>query len=285
MPNEANPKPTTMVNQRPAPLLLTFVLFLVCSCSRAVMPEVTVNARLSNLVAGQSGTMLEEHTRRLAPQQSPISADEILRRALDARGGETAVARIQSFRCKGTADFAGEGRCGFESLAARPSRTREVYDFGAGSRFEFCFDGQTAWEVRPGSATEAQSGEKVRESRDRAAWFAWCDDPRAYRSVTYAGETTFGGTRCYGLKLITKSGLEQMHYYNASNYLLAGLLERVTVETGPTWCTTSFLEYRKFAGFRFPTRFRCRMEDSEWVVRLHSVEINCVNSSAFKMSV
>ncbi len=235
------------------------------------------------LAAGDIRPKAEAPNRRLAPQETTISADEILRRALDARGGEAAAARIQSIQCKGIADFAGGGRCGYEWLAARPNQAREVFDNGGGNRYEFAFDGETAWESRPGSAPEAQSGEKLRERRDGAAFFAWCDDPRTCRSVTYAGETSFEGTKCYVLKLITQSGLEQTHYYNASNYLLAGMSERVTTETGPTWCVMSFLEYRRSAGFQFPTRFRGRTEESEWVIRLNSVQVNCVDGSAFKM--
>jgi CubicO group peptidase (beta-lactamase class C family) len=218
-----------------------------------------------------------------AQADTVIPVDEILRRALDARGGEAAAARIQSFHCKGTVDVALGARGDFESFAARPSQGRAIYDFGSGSRFEFCFDGQTAWKAQPGSAPEVQSGEELRESRDGAAWFAWYDDPRNYRSVAYAGETNFEGTKCHELKLITQSGREETHYYNVSNYLLAGVLEKVTVETKPVWCIMSFTEYRKFAGFRFPTRCRFRLEESEWVVRLNSVQVNCVNGSVFKM--
>ena len=236
-----------------------------------------------DLVAGQIRPLPDESNRRIATRETSITADEILRRALDARGGEAAAARIQSLHCKGTVDVALAARGTFESFAARPSQGRAIYDFGTGSRFEFAFDGQTAWRAEPGSAPELQSGEELRESRDGAAWFAWYDDPRNYRSLAYAGETNFEGTRCHELKLITKSGLEVTHYYNVSNYLLAGVLGRVTVESKPTWYIGSFMEYRKFAGFRFPTHYRCRMEDNEWVVRLNSIQVNCVNGSAFKM--
>jgi hypothetical protein len=47
------------------------------------------------LAAGQSRPTPEEPNHRLPPQKTPMSANEILRRALDARGGEAAAAHIQ----------------------------------------------------------------------------------------------------------------------------------------------------------------------------------------------
>jgi CubicO group peptidase (beta-lactamase class C family) len=215
------------------------------------------------------------------PQNAPITAEEILRRTLAARGGEAAAARVRSFHCKGTADIAGGNRCAWELLAARPGQARTIFDFGGGSRYEFLCDGQAAWETQPGSVPEMQSGQELLESRDAAAFFAWSVAPRAYRSVAYIGETLFQGTQCYELKLTTLSGREQTHYYNASNFFLAGISEQVTVEDKPASRITIFLEYQKFAGFRFPTRIRCRMEESEWLVRVTSVQVNCVDGSAF----
>ena len=212
----------------------------------------------------------------------PLSADEILIKALEARGGKEAAAHIQSCLYQGTIDCAWGGRGSFEQLAVRPNLARAVISFG-NDRYEFAFDGQRAWEVQPGTAPELESGEKLRESQDGAAFFAWYDDPAAYQSVAYVGETVFDGKKCYELSFVTKSGLEQTHYYDASNYFLAGQAERVTTEAGPTRFVTSFLEYRKFEGFWFPTRFRRRNEECEYVIRLTSVQVNKNNGAAIKM--
>jgi D-alanyl-D-alanine-carboxypeptidase/D-alanyl-D-alanine-endopeptidase len=234
------------------------------------------------LMAGQTGPSAEAN--RFPPdRESTGSVDDILRRTLEARGGEAAATHIQSFHANGTADFDGGGRCSFEFLATRSAQARAIFDVGAGARYEFTFDGRTAWEIQPGGAPEVQSGEKLRESRDRAAFFGWYDDPRSYRSVVVVGKTPFEGTSCHELKIITESGLEQTHYYNATNYFLAGVVERTTGDTGPIRLKTSFLEYREFAGFRFPTRIRCQTDESEWVLRLNSVQVNCVDGAAFRM--
>ena len=244
---------------------------------------VVVALGAGGLVADPASLTKADPHRQMAAEGTRLSAEEILRRALEARGGEAAAARIRSFRCKGTADFAPGIRVNFESVAARPNCGRETYELGE-RRWEYASDGETAWEAEPGTAPKALSGGKLQESRDEAAWFAWYDDPRAYRLAAYTGEIRFEGARCYELKIKTQSGLEQTHYYNATNYLLAGMLERVTLDTGPTWRLTIFLEYGTFAGFRLPTRYRCRMEETEWVIRVTSVQVNSVNGSVFGMS-
>jgi CubicO group peptidase (beta-lactamase class C family) len=233
------------------------------------------------LIAGQAQPSPQPANPGLEARHSLLSADEILRRALEARGGQAALERIQSFRVKGTAVFIGGGQGDYEFLAARPNRYRGVIDAGGGDRYEFIFNGQSAWEILPGSAPETKVGERLRESQDGGAFFAACDDPRTYRSVRYAGLSSLEGMECHELKILTQSGLEQTHYYSASNYLLAGTLERITTVTGPSWCLTRFLDYRKFDGFKFPTRLRCRTEESEWAIRLSAVQANRVDGSAF----
>ena len=194
----------------------------------------------------------EEPTRRLAPPPPPTTAEEVLRRALEARGGKAAAERIHSFRWKGTIDYATDLHGAFEYLAARPNQARVIYNFGRGSRYDNDFDGQTAWVTKPGSGPRRASEELAREARDAAAFFAAYDDPHAYRSVALAGETSFDNTRCYELKLITGSGLEQTHYYNVTNYLLAGTVRRATADTGQVWVQTRFREYGQFGGFCSP---------------------------------
>jgi serine-type D-Ala-D-Ala carboxypeptidase/endopeptidase len=236
---------------------------------------------VGSLTAGETHTKLKAPVQCLPSNTTPVTAEELLHRALAARGGEAAAARITSYRSKGTVDFAWAGRCDYECIATRSNQVRAVFDFGAGSRYDFGFNGQAGWEIKPGSAPQSQSGDKLQEIQDEAAFFADYDNPGAYRSVTYLGQTTFDGIPCHELKLVTQSGLERTHYYNATNYLQVGSLHRVTGDDGPVWVRMSFQEYRKYAGFKFPTRYRCRTEDNEWVIRIKSVQLNSVTNSAF----
>jgi hypothetical protein len=76
-------------------------------------------------------------------QAGPLSAEEIFRRALNARGGEAVAARFRSYHCKGTVDFARGGRCDYGCLATRSNQVWVTYDFGGGGRNDFGFRMET----------------------------------------------------------------------------------------------------------------------------------------------
>ena len=204
---------------------------------------------------------------------APVSAEEVLRQALAARGGRGAFLNLRSFQAKGTVSFY---TCSgtwwgapsltnvwpLEILATRSNQFRFVTDLtstaGASSVFvppryyENGSDGQTAWEAPPGNPPQALDGILGEERREQAQCFAWCAEAQNYRSVTNLGDTDFEGRRCYELKLVRKSGNEETHYYDTSNHLLAGMVRSSVF--GPSLERFVFDQYREVGGFQFPTR-------------------------------
>jgi hypothetical protein len=97
----------------------------------------------------------------------------------------------------------------------------------------------------------------------------------------YLGETTFDGRKCWALKVVRKSGNEEINYYDAASYLLAGTVEHSAA--AETWVVTTYRDYQAVGGFKFPTRIDCRRRWNHFVIRLSSIEVNTVEDSAFKM--
>jgi CubicO group peptidase (beta-lactamase class C family) len=235
------------------------------------------------LLAGPVLALATEASLSSSPAKTCISAEEILRKALVARGGEAAAKRIKSFHGKGTVDFACAFRGSFECFAARPNESGEIFDCGGEEVFKFGFDGRTGWEFLAHKSPKTLEGERLRESQDDAVFPAADDEAASYRHLEYSGETVFEGAPCHQLEVITLSGRPQTRYYNATNNLPAGIVESITTEIGPTRRRLIFLEYRKVGGFLFPVRYRCRIDANEWVIRLTSVAVNEVDGSVFKM--
>ena len=242
------------------------------------------------------------------PGSAPVSAEEVLGRALEVRGGKNAFSNLRSFHAKGTVLF--YTRSGpwwdapsitnvwpLEILATRTSRFRCVTDLsstaGASTVFvppryyENGFDGQTAWEAPPGNPPRTLPGILGAERREQAECFAWCAEAQNYRSVTNLGETGFEGHRCHQLRLVRQSGNEETHYYDVTNHFLAGIVRSSVF--GPSLERFVFDNYREFGGFQFPTRiaYRAENEGSEThlsaVEQFNSIEVNCVQESAFTM--
>ena len=219
-----------------------------------------------------------------------LSGAEILQKALAARGGREAAEGIHSFRAKGTSGW--NVNCyatsPAEYFATRSNQWRAVTEqkLVAGQalgRADFGFDGQTGWEMELVVSPEKLTGKRLEQQRDAAAFFAWYDDAARYRSVECVGEAWFEGKKCYVLKLVTLTGREEMHYYDADTFLLAGVMATVETLFGPNLVKCTFGDYREFGGFTFPMR---QGYESQWgigSVQYDSMELNTVTPSAFKL--
>lgn len=241
-----------------------------------------------------------------AAEAGSVSAENVLRKAIEARGGREAALNIQSFQAKGTVLFYTESvpygppvtnAWPMEILAKRPNKFRFAADLDVTPDASFVFlpprylahgfDGQTAWEALPAQRPQALDGVFLRERREQAELFAWCAVPADYRSLTNLGESPFEGQRCYELKLVGQSGNMETHYYNTTNHLLAGIIRSSVF--GPSLERFVFNDYRKFGGFQFPTRISYWAEDERDTAHLHSderftsIEVNQVKNSIFEM--
>jgi CubicO group peptidase (beta-lactamase class C family) len=241
-----------------------------------------------------------------AAEAGSVSAGEVLRKAIEARGGREAALNIHSFQAGGVVLFHTESvpygptitnAWPMEISAMRPDKFRFAADFNTTPDASFVFlppryfangfNGRTAWEAPPGRRPQALDGIFLEERREQAELFAWCADPEDYQSLTNLGESPFEGQRCYELRLVRKSGNIETHYYNAGNCLLAGIVRSSVF--GPSLERFVFSDYRKFGGFQFPTRISYRAEDERDTAHLHSdeqltsIEVNQVKSPVFEM--
>jgi hypothetical protein len=224
----------------------------------------------------------------LAP--STIPAAEILQRALAVRGGEKAAAGICSIHGKGTIDIgmACLPPSPVEYFAMRPNRFRAVAeiilpaDSNLGQYVEG-FDGRTGWNAYPGLCDILQ-GQEYELRKDEAAFFGWYDEPGNYETAECLGEARFEGKLCYDLKVVTQTHHEYFHYYDATNFLLAGVFSRAATQGGPSWVKTTFGDYRAFDGFLMPTRIVLQSETGCYPLQFSSVEINSVKERDLRMA-
>lgn len=210
-----------------------------------------------------------------------LSARAVLRKAIEARGGTAAAQRIHSFRAVGRLDCGWNSEGQSEILASRPDKLLAISVLRGISETYEGFNGRIAWNGRPGRVVQVRDAQTFGDRRDVAEFFAWYDDPRNYRSLENTGLKWFEGKECYELKLLRKSGTQTTHYYDATDYLLAGITETIPTQTGPTWSKTTFANYRKFGGFQFPSRIHMQSEGRDLLFEIGSVELNKVEDSAF----
>jgi hypothetical protein len=210
----------------------------------------------------------------------PKSVDQVLRGALEARGGRAAALNVQSFHATGSADISWDNPGPLEIFAARPDKLRMTVNMKKLGAYETSFDGRDAWQLLTNQPPRLLKDELLAQMRDEAEFFAWFIDPQDYIPLGDATSTWFGGKECYEIRLAKKSGKELTCYFDTSTLLLTGLTESPRTPTGPTWRRMSFGEYRSTEGFLFPTRITIQGESEDYKLTLRSIDINHVPNSA-----
>ncbi len=223
---------------------------------------------------------------------SALSAEEVLKKALDARGGATAALNIHSFHAKGVLDLdlGWVATSPEEFFAMRPNLYRTVVDEKSPvglklGQYAEGFNGRKGWTAQTGTAPQILKGKVLREARDGAAFFGWYDAPRYYKSAVCLGEASFEGRTCYAVYIMTKSRREEIHYYDTNSFLLSGIMEIVETGFGPVLKQTKFGDYREFGGFLLPTRLAWQSPVSSGLIQFVSIEVNGVEESALKMPI
>ncbi len=215
-----------------------------------------------------------------------LSAEQILRKALEVRGGHEAAVRIRSYEAKGTMDLPWLKGSPFEEFALRPDKYRMTAEFRPsanfkGGRYDQGTDGQIAWEGQPGAPCKRLSGGRLEERLQGARFFAEIDEPEDCRSASCLGATTFEGRECYAVQLWKKSGEKTTHYFDAQSFQLAGSLGTATVGDSLAWVVMTYSDYRTFDGFSFPTLIHARSQRTDALLRINSIRANGVKSSVF----
>jgi hypothetical protein len=213
----------------------------------------------------------------------PRSADEVLRRALEARGGRDAALKVRSFHATGIADLPWDNSGPFEIFAARPDKLRMTVTMKILGLYETGFDGRNAWELATNQPARLLEGELLAQMRDEAEFFAWHIDPEDYTPRDRAEPAWFNGKECYAIKARRRSGKELTCYFDASTSLLAGLIESPRTPTGPTWRKMTFADYRPAGGFLFPARILVQGENEDYKLSFRSLEINQAPDAAFSL--
>jgi hypothetical protein len=216
--------------------------------------------------------------------QSPITADEVMSKALVASGGREAASRLLSLHSQGTTDPSWQKRkhLPLQTFITRSNKllvTAGAKPASASGHYEYGFDGQRGWEIPFGAPLRVLEGKRLAECREAAEFSL--DEPADYVSMQCLGEARFDGRKCWALRLVRKSGKEAIHYYDKACYLMAGFVEYSA--GSETWVMTRLRDYQAFGGFKFPTRIECRRQWNNYVVRISSIEVNNVEDSVFKM--
>jgi hypothetical protein len=188
-----------------------------------------------------------------------ISAQSLLDKNLEARGGADALAAIKSIQFNGKLIFPGDfelvygeirSRGGADGVQARMEGNVQGLTYMQG------YDGQTAWRINPFQGrkdAETMSADEARSMADSSRIDGALQDARHDGStITYLGREDFDGTPAYKLKVTQKDGDEFTYLLDPDTYLEIKITESRKIRGAPQMTETELGDYEKVGGVYFP---------------------------------
>ena len=221
---------------------------------------------------------------------SSQTADELISKNIQAKGGMDAIKAIKTVRMAGRLDAAGgfTGRVGQENM--RPNLLRETFSLQGMTAVQ-AYDGSTAWQIQPfgGHKDPQLMGEDdVRDLLIDSDFDGPLVDYKAKgNAVEYLGHDTLDGDDVLRLKVTLKNG-DIVYYYLDPDTFLEIRTERQEFVRGSVRENVADLgSYKKVGGVMYPFSVASgpKNDPSSWQsVTIEKMEVN-VPVSGFEFAV
>lgn len=194
----------------------------------------------------------------LGSAASAQTADELVAKHLEARGGAAALAAIKSIQFDGKLLFPGDFELTYKEVRARGANGPELRFDAAlqGLTLVQAYDGKIGWRINPFQGrrdAERMSDDEARSLADQASLDGPLLSAKADGSkVEYLGREEFDGTSAYKLKVTQKDGDEFVYLLEPETMLAIKMVETRRVRGALTVSTTEMGDYEKVAGVYFP---------------------------------
>jgi len=191
----------------------------------------------------------------LAPTAAGQTAEEIVAKALEARGGLPRLKAVQSERISGSISFGAQASGPFFVELARPGKMHMELTLPAG-KIVRVYDGHgRGWVINPFDENKgvqpmtAEDIQNIGEESDFDGPFV--DYKQKGNSVEYTGKETVDGRPAYGLKLTMKNGTVRNYAVDAASYLLLEWEGTRKQDDKDIPVESTFKDYRDVGGMKF----------------------------------
>ena len=230
------------------------------------------------LVAGLAGAAVQAQT-----------ADEIIAKNIEARGGKDKIKAVQSLRMTGKIAM-GQGMEAPISLeVARPNKLRMEFTMQGMTGVQ-AYDGKTGWSVMPflgKKDPEPMSAEDVKQTEDQADLDGVLVDYKEKgHQVEYAGKEDVEGTPAHKLKVTKKNGDILNVYIDAESYMNIKEAGKVNVRGQEMENEVTFGDFKPVEGVIFPFSLEQKPKGAPTgtVITINKIEVNpTLDASRFAM--
>ena len=227
-------------------------------------------------------TELKTPEKSAAPAELP-TARAILDKHVAAIGGREAILSHSSTYAKGTLSMPSAGITGtLEVYGAKPNRTLVKSSIPGVGQLVEGFDGARAWSISPMTGPMILEGAQLEDKRFDSDFYSELRSADRYSSMTTLEQTDFEGRPCYKVRLVRKTGREDIEFYDVATGLKAGSITNRETPMGAMTVTTVEQDYRRFGNLLVPTMVSAQLAGVKQVITITSIEFDNVAASVFE---
>jgi hypothetical protein len=217
------------------------------------------------------------------PAQLP-AARAILDKHVAAIGGRQAVLSHKSTHATGTLSMPAAGVTGaVDVYGAQPNRTLLKVTLGGVGEVLEGFDGTHGWSISPMTGPMLLEGKQLEEKRFDSEFHSELRTQDRYVSLTTLEQVDFEGRSCYKVRLVRKTGGEDIEFYDVATGLKAGSITTRETQMGTVTGTTVETDYKKFGNLLQPTTVRSQVGGLQQVITITAVDYDNVPASIFEL--
>jgi len=182
------------------------------------------------------------------------TADEVIAKHIEARGGMDKIQAIKSMRTLGKMTM-GPMEMPFTAEMKRPSQMRLEFNF-QGMNAVQAFDGEKGWQIMPmmgKTDPEPMSEDDLKNIREQADFDgAMVDYAKKGNTVELVGMADLEGTPAYKLKVTKKNGDVETNYIDGEYFMLLKTESKMKIQGQDVDGSSSLGDYKEVAGVMFP---------------------------------
>ena len=234
-------------------------------------------------------TVVSAQAPKPAPPKPAAQADaklpparEIIDRHIREVGGRDAILSHSSMRIVGTASMPAAGLSGkLEIYHAKPNKFLQRVSFAGLGDLEEGFDGKVGWTTSALTGPILFEGKQLEERAFDAEFYDELKTAERYTSITTLERTTFEERPVYKIRLVKKTGGEDVEFYDIETGLKAGGMATRESPMGPMQGTTAYSDYRKFGVLRQPSTLKMTTLNVQMVMTIAALEYDTVDPAIF----
>jgi hypothetical protein len=217
------------------------------------------------------------------------TAEELVKKNVEARGGLEKLHAIRSLRMTGTMSLGEESSAPTVLEFERPSKVRWEFTVDGQTAIQ-AYDGKMAWVIMPFSG-DTEPHEMSAEDRKGIALQADIDGPlvdaeKKGNRITVVGREKPDGRDAWKLKITTSDGEERFVFLDAKTYLQFMTVTVRAVEGRKMEILNRIGDYRDVDGVKLPHAFEAGAEGVQETQVLHfdKIEVNVpIDDARFAM--